>query len=285
MKRIEKQDFGMAVSIRLIAALLALIFSASALADKPCFGDTLSFSLGAMSHQGKASFAATRDDAPVDKLSFSDLGFDDSTKVFWGDFTWQFADRWQVSLNYSSFDADGFKSATESGNFGDLDWEIGAALTSSFDMKLYIADITWDFLKTDKAHLGVGVGLHAVDLDLDVLLEVGADIGGSGGTAEVKAEQASALAPLPNISIVGGIMLGEKVYLGGHAGYFSLNYDKYDGELFSIRGALEWRPWKHFGFGAAYQFVDLNVEVDGSSSQEFYDLEFYGPVLFVSAGF
>ena len=80
-------------------------------------------------------------------------------------------------------------------------------------------------------------------------------------------------------------MLGEKVYLSGHAGYFSLKYDKYDGELFSIRGALEWRPWRNFGFGAAYQFVDLNLEVDGSSSQEFYDLEFYGPVLFVSAGF
>jgi hypothetical protein len=238
-----------------------------------------------MNHTGKASFSSTNDNAIRDLLGFNELGMDDDTTVLWGDFTWQFAERWQFSFNYSSFDANGFRMATKDGNFGDIDWSVGAALTSKFELEMYIVDFTWDFVKTENAHVGIGLGLHAMDLDLDVVAEVGVDIGGMGGVVEVRQEHTSVLAPLPNISLVGGIMLGENVYLDGHAGYFTLDYDKYGGELISLRGGIEWRPWRNFGFGAAYQYIDLNLKVDGSSSQDRYDLRFHGPILFFSAGF
>ena len=48
---------------------------------------------------------------------------------------------------------------------------------------------------------------------------------------------------------------------------------------------VEWRPWEHFGLGAAYQYVDINFEVDRSNSTERFDVRFYGPVLFLSVGF
>ena len=268
-----------------LALASLVLLAATAQAEKPRFGDTISLALGGMNHRGKANFASTREGAPIDELSFTDLGLDDETSVFWADFTWQFAERWQFSLTATSFDANGFNMTSESGNFGQLEWEVGAALTTSFDLDLYIADITWDFIKTDNAHVGVGVGLHAADLDLDLLLEVGGGIGGIGGVVEVTSETASVLAPLPNVSLVGGVMLGEKVYLSGHMGFLSLSIDKYDGELFSVRGALEWRPWKNVGLGAAYQLVDIDLEVDGTNKQELYDFQFYGPILFVSVGF
>ena len=65
----------------------------------------------------------------------------------------------------------------------------------------------------------------------------------------------------------------------------SLNYDEYDGTLFSARGAVEWRPWKHVGLGAAYQYIEVELDVDKSNKQEYYDFEFYGPVLFLTVGF
>jgi len=265
--------------------ILFLGLASSALAEKPRFGDTLSFSLGGMSHRGEATFSSTLEGQPEDELDFGDLGLSDETEVVWGDFTWQFADRWQFSLNYSSFDANGFTSASESGSIGDIDWELGAALTTEFDLKLYIADFTWDFVKTDKAHVGVGVGLHAADLRLDVLAEVGASVGGIGGVVEVRRETTSVLAPLPNLSFVGGWMINDKLYLGGRAGILSLSYDKYDGELLSIRGTLEWRPWNNFGFGAAYQYVDMNLGVQRSDRKDEYDMKFWGPILYVSVGF
>jgi hypothetical protein len=242
-------------------------------------------SVGGMNHRGEAAFASTRQGVPVDELTFRDLGMNDKTDVFWGDLSWQFAPRWQFSVNYSSFDAEGFTTAGESGNFGRLSWEVGADLTTNFDMRLYIVDVTWDFLKTDRTHFGAGIGLHAADLDMDMLLEVDVEIGPGGFLTEIRAEEASVLAPLPNFSLVGGHMLTDRLYLSARAGYFSLSYDKYDGRLFSARGALEWRPWQHVGVGAAYQLVDIDIEVDESDSTDLYDLRFYGPVLFVSVGF
>jgi hypothetical protein len=244
--------------IRLCPCLL-LSLSAAAMADKPRFGDTLSVSVGGMKHRGEASISSTRDGAPVDELTFGELGFDDDTQVFWGDVTWQFAERWQFSTSFSSFDGSGYAAASEGGNFGELEWEIGASLTSSFDMELYIVE--------------------------DMLLEIEIEIGPGGRGFEIAAEEASVLAPLPNLSLVGGIMLSDRLYLSGHAGYFELSYDKYDGQLFSLRGALEWRPWRHVGLGAAYQYVDIDLGVEESDSRDDYDLKFYGPVLFVSVGF
>ena len=118
-----------------------------------------------------------------------------------------------------------------------------------------------------------------------MLLEVGAAIGGEGGFIPVDADAASLLAPLPNVSLSGGYLIADKVYLSGSLGFFSLEYDNYDGSLFSARAAVEWRPWQHVGLGAAYQYVELDLEVEGDSKQEDYDFEFYGPVLFLSVGF
>ena len=61
-------------------------------------------------------------------------------------------------------------------------------------------------------------------------------------------------------------------------------YDKYDGDLISFRAAAEWRPWKRFGIGVAYQYVDINVDVEKTSKTERYEVELYGPVLFLSVG-
>jgi hypothetical protein len=271
--------------VKWIVLGILVLLAGSAYADKPRFGDTVSLSLGGMNHRGKATLSVTNDDAPVDRLTFADLGLNDETQVFWGDLSWQFAERWQFSLVYTSFSGSGVESASTGGNFGDIEWEIGASLSTDFDLDLYIADLTWDFLKTERSHLGVGVGLHAADVDISLVAEISGSIGGNGAGTTVRAESASVLAPLPNASLVGGIMLSDGVYLSGHLGVMSLNYGKYDGGLFSARGALEWRPWQNVGLGAAYQYVDLDVKVDEGTRTEDYDFRFHGPILFLSVGF
>jgi hypothetical protein len=268
----------------LLLVLLSVV-SPFGFADKPRFGDTITVSLGGMEHSGKAQIAVTRPDRPTDKLSFTDLGLDDETQVFWGDFNWQFAERWKFRLNYSSFDASGERVAIVDGNYEDIDWTVGARLTTGFELGLYIADVTWDFLKTDRGHLGVGLGVHAADINLDLLVEVGGQIGGEGGVVEVGQESNSLLAPLPNLSLAGGYQFGDQLYVSGSIGFLSLSYDKYDGELFSARGAVEWRPWRHGGVGLAYQYIKIDLDIEQSNKNELYDFDFYGPVLFVSVGF
>lgn len=270
----------------LSAALLALV-AVSAQADNPRFDDTISFSIGGMEHKGKGSIASTRDDLPLDRLTFADLGLGDDTGIGWARLVWQFAEAWQFSLTYSSFDAAGFNMAVEPGNFDDTGWEGGAALTSNLDLELFIVDVSWSFLRTEKGHLGAGAGIHAADFEFDLLVEAFGLAGGASGSDPILVgrEEASVLAPLPNLSLGGGYRIAEKVYVDATVGWLSLSYDRYDGRLFSARGAVEWRAWDNVGFGVAYQIVDIEVDVEGSRSKERYDLEFYGPILFISIGF
>ena len=269
-----------------VGALLALL-SVPALAENPRFGDSFSFSIGGMEHNGDGSIASTRNSLPIDRLTFADLGLGDDTGIDWAKFRWHFADAWQFSLTYSSFDAAGFNSATESGNYDGTEWEIGASLTSNLELEFFIVDVNWAFLKTEKGRLGVGAGIHAADFDFDLLVEVFGSIGGEGGSEliVVGREEASELAPLPNLSLAGGYRIAENVYFDAGIGWLSLSYDRYEGRLFAARSAVEWRAWKNVGFGLGYQHVDIEVDVEGSRSDERYDLEFYGPILFMSVGF
>lgn len=286
MRRTDARGPSELISGILLGALLVSL-SVKAQADHPRFDDKISFSIGGMDHQGDGSIASTRDGLPLDRLTFTDLGLGDDTGIGWARLVWPFADALHFSVTYSSFDANGFVMANEPGNFDATDWQIGAALTSNLDLELFIVDLSWDLVTTEKGHLGVGAGLHAADFEFELLVEVFGTGGGVIGDdlIEVGREGASELAPLPNLSLGGGYRLADNVYFDAGLGWLSLSYDRYEGRLFSARGAIEWRPWKNVGFGVAYQHVDIDVEVEGSRSVERYDLEFYGPILFLSVGF
>ena len=273
--------------MRLIITVVCLFLASTALADKPRFGDTFSFSLGAISNKASGTFSSTNDGEPVSKLKLSDLNMGDATTKLWGDFSWQFAERWRVGVNYSAFDDKGSDVAEVSGNWDDIEWSAGATLDGKVGLKLYIVDINWDFLKTDNAHLGIGAGLHVADLDFRIGATGHLIIDGEEFDIDLGSEAVDVTAPLPNLNLSGGYMIGDSIYLSGSVGWFSLNYDKYDGSLTSLRANVEWRPFKsrNIGFGAAYQYIDLDLKVDQSTRKDRYNIDFQGPVLFISAGF
>ena len=250
------------------------------------FDDRFNIAIGGLNADVDGAFSSTRESLPVDKLTFDDLGMDDSGTVLWGRFAWRFADRWRLSASYSRYGASGFESASEDGNFEDIEWEIGAALSSDFDLDLVIAEIDWDLIQTERARLGIGFGVHAADLDFSMAADVRVDVdGGTAGGTEVRSDRADFLAPLPNFSVVGEYALTDSIMVIATAGYFSLSIDKYDGELVSLRGGVEWRPWRRVGFGLGYQYIDIDVTVEGTSKTDVYELDMQGPILFVSLGF
>lgn len=268
--------------------IFALMLATAAHADKPMFGDTFMIGLGGMENKAKASFQSTREGRDPIELDMNDLGMDPTTTTVWAGLTWQFADKWGLSTSYSSFSSDGDVSATEEGNFGNIDWQVNASLTSELDLDLYIVDFHWDFINTGQSHFGVGLGLHIADLSTGIDAMVEAEIDGTPvePPLDLGSETAAVTAPLPNISLRGGHRFGDSIYLGGTAGYFSLKVGDIDGELITVRAHLEWRPGAgNFGLGAGYQYVDINVSEKTSDRTKKFDMEFYGPVLFVSLGF
>jgi hypothetical protein len=61
---------------------------------------------------------------------------------------------------------------------------------------------------------------------------------------------------------------------------FYLEYDKYTGRLGDSYLGVEYLPWKNFGFGAGFNYINYRVEADPGS-----DIDFNGQLKFQLTGF
>jgi len=149
--------------IFIFTVLAAFTSPALAQVENPYFGDTVSLSAGVLFHRADASFAATLDDNTPIGLSLRDLGMGDNTTVAWSNLTWHISQRWHWGITYSAFRGSGFIEARTSGNFGDVEFDAGASLTSDLDVDVFITDINFDFFNSSRGRLGAGIGFHVTN--------------------------------------------------------------------------------------------------------------------------
>ncbi len=165
--------------------------------------------------------------------------------------------------------------------FGDIRAKGFLAVDTSFETDFYVTQVGYSFLKNERGELGVGAGLHVVDFD--TTLKVSGEINGIGGS--VQSDTADLTVPLPNILGFGTYAFTPKLSLDGSIGWFGLDYNDYSGNLVTLSANLEYRLTDHFGIGVGYNYVDMDLTIKKSSRKNEYDLEYNGPVLYVSAGF
>lgn len=240
---------------------------------------------GGFANRVDAEFTSTLDRLDPVSLSLQDLGMDDRATVFWTEGTWQFADRWQLNLSWNSFDSSGSLLAGSSGNYRELEWEVGAELVSEFDIDLAIANLSWTFHESDRTRLGIGLGLHTANLEFGLTTTFQVSINDNEFTEVVETVEEDVLAPLPNLALTGEWEITDELILRGYAGLISLSIDKYDGSLFSSRAALEWYPSPRFGLGAALQYLDVDLKIDQRNRLDQYDVRFFGPIIYASTRF
>lgn len=237
---------------------------------------------GAQLYQAEGEFSSTKEGDPDTSIDLDDLGLKDDAVSpavgaiinFWGR-------RLTLRLDYFGYHDDAKATAGFEFDFDGVTFPVGARLDSNLDLDLYVANLSYNFYRSDRARFGVGVGIHAADIDIGVSgkLRVGNTETslGSGG--------ADILAPLPNLYITGAYAFTDNFLLRYGGGGMSLKYGDWDGSLFFANAFLEYWPFKYVGFGAGYRYLSVNVTYEGSSRKEEYDFSLPGPLLYVTAGF
>ena len=163
-----------------------------------------------------------------------------------------------------------------------FDWDgdtipVGANLDSNLDLDLYVINLSYNFIRSDRATFGVGVGVHLADIDIGIT--------GTVNGVEVASGDADVLAPLPNLYVTGAYAFTDKFLVRYGGGGISLSSGDWDGSLFFVNAFLEYWPWQHLGFGAGYRYVDVDVDYDPGHKKQTFDFTIPGPVLYVTAGF
>ncbi len=236
---------------------------------------------GIQYYQAEGTFRSTEAGRPEIEVDLDTLNLDDNeiSPIF--GMIFNFGKRWSLRLDYFGYHDDADATAEYTFDFEDLVVPVGARMESSLDMDIIAANLAYNFIHTDRARFGFGVGFHVADIELGISAKLkinDKEISLGDGSADL-------LAPVPNLYAYGAYAFTDQFLMRYGGGWMSLNYGDFDGSLVFANAYLEYWPFPHAGFGAGYRYVDADIDYDSGSKTEKYDVTLPGPVVYVSFGF
>ncbi len=270
-------------ALPLLVTLLASPVHADGSAN-PVLDDVFNFRLGGIYNRLEGTAIVARPPLPITPVDLGDtLGIDTEKTSPWASFKWRFAERWALNFQYDRFDQSGGSIVGDPFNFDGQPYPTGAVINTNFIADAYILDVSYNIWQGPNYEGGLGLGLHAFDLKLDIdgfiRLSPLPDIPLERSSDEL-------LAPVPNIRAYYTYAFNEKLSLTGNLGWLSLSYDSYDGDFVYLKGQFEYRFNQRWGIGFGLQFTDIDLRHDsGRGRFEEYDIEFEGALAFVTYSF
>lgn len=210
-----------------------------------------------------------------------DVGMDDSDTMPALMLNWRFTPKSRLQIEYFDVGSSGDKIIEREIEWEDLDFQVGTEVNSEVNLGVLRAFYGFSFLKDDKKELGAGVGLHYLDADFsfrgDALIN-----GEPVADAERELDE---WAILPNIGAYGNYAFSDKWILIGRVDWISAAIDKYEGGLWNVEAAVQYQAFRNFGLGLAYRYVALDIEVDENNADWGADVDFSGPMVFITTNF
>ena len=150
---------------------------------------------GAQFYQADGKFGYVKEGQPDIKVDLDDLGLNENevSPIVGGIIN--FGRKWTLRFDYFGYHDDGKTTADFSFDFDDVNFPLGARLDSSLDLDLSVANLSYNFIHSERARLGVGLGVHIADIDLKIsgkAIVGSTEVDLGGGDADL-------LAPLPNL--------------------------------------------------------------------------------------
>jgi len=236
---------------------------------------------GIQFYRADGEFGYVKDDVPDITLDLDDLGLDEKavSPIIGG--VINFGRRWTLRLDYFGYHDNGKSTADFEFDFDDITYPVGARLDSSIDVDIYVANLSYNFISTERARLGVGLGVHTADLDL----EISGTANAGPEKTDVGTGETELLVPLPNLYVMGAYSFTDRFIVRCGAGWMSLNSGDWSGTLYFYNAFFEYWPFRYAGLGAGYRFVSADIEYEPGHKKETYDIDLPGPVFYVTASF
>jgi hypothetical protein len=251
----------------LVVSILALVFSTSLRAEE---GANAPLPEKFMIRGGWAYvFGATTTAAVAGpalglgtQLDFTNtLGGRNSTDAFRVDALYRFNERHALGFSWYRVGLGGDKSITQQIQVGDNIINAGAQTQSSLSFNIYRLLYNYSFYRNDKVELAVSPGLYMMKTRFDFAAN-GTINNVASNTAVVNEE---ITLPLPSIGLVANYNITPKLQFQSRYDFFYLHIGNYTGAMFEFYAGLEYRIFKHFAMGAAYDRLQAGLRGDGDN--------------------
>lgn len=205
------------------------------------------------------------------------FGMDTTNSVFTLNASWRFTEnrRHRLDFEYSSFRRDGFRQILDDITI-DIDGNqitipAGTQVSSNFDIDMYKTTYNYSFFQDDRMDFAAGIGLYWMPIDI-----------GINSTGLIRVNESETFdAPLPTIGLRADFAITPKWFLRTSLEVFYLEIDEFKGSIYESTAALEYLPWKHVGFGLAFDTFNLHIEANG---EDYPEIDFIGELNFNITG-
>jgi len=186
---------------------------------------------------------------------------------------WRFRPKHSVGFVYWKLDQSGSKIIDE-----DITWDekttfIKGQTSSYFEQETFKIDYTYSFYRSTKVELGLSGGLHITRYDFGISGQADTfdEDGNQTGSGVASSESVDVTAPLPVLGFKLNYNFTPKTRLMYKTDFFAIRFDKYRGNLIDSSLVLEYRPWKHVGFGGGLN----SIQIQGESNEDEGNIGFY----------
>lgn len=210
------------------------------------------------------------------------FGIGDET-VFRLEGAWRFNERHKLRVMYFDSNRTARASATEEIRFDGEVFPVGVAVDVEFDFEILELAYEYDFLRRETYELGASIGIHRVAFKTGLAAEL---IAPGPSLTETREADVVTDAPLPVIGLRGNWNFAGDWYLQGHAQYFQIDYDGFDGRLVDYQMGVLWQFSRYIGVGVSYNLFDTSTDIDdGRDFQGHLDWKYEGGQAYLRATF
>ena len=173
--------------------------------------------------------------------------------------------RHRVDLEYFYFNRDSNKTLGQNITVDNVLFPSGTNVDATFNFQILKAAYSYSFFQDDRMDLAASIGLFVMPLKLEI------NASGAGG----KSEDLKFTAPLPVLGLRGDFAITPRWFFRSKLEFFYLEYQNFTGGLMDTNLAVEYNPWKNWGFGFGVESTKIKLSAEGS---DYPNLDFNGDV-------
>ena len=234
-------------------ALCTVAWNSHAESLHPSLDDTWQFHVGLFQQNNKLEVSSTRLGDQEFDIDLDDLGLSDSESVPQFGIRWDFSEHWGLNFFYSDFGLTSNAVNNSEFIYDGVVYPLNASLKTEFDITVYALALDYAFYKSNTTEIGIGVGIHALDL--------AAGFEGSLNDIRLTDTEEDFLAPLPNIRGYVQHAFSPKFLGSLNFGWMGADIDNYSGSFLVASASLEYRLAKRWSVIGNYQLTSIDFEV------------------------
>jgi hypothetical protein len=204
------------------------------------------------------------------------------------DSLYRFNPRHSLGFSYYHVGRDGERTLLQDITIDNITYKAGAQVLSEIGISLYRLLYNYSFYHKDKVELGISGGLYVADINIALHGTLTCSGGPSCTPGPVAAGGSSntLAAPLPNLGFLLNYDITPRLQTQFRLDWFYIDVPKFQGSMTDVYLGLEYRLFKHFALGTAFDRFNVNVNYTPKESSgwqvinNWSSINFYGAAYF-----